>query len=70
MAKTEKDFGNISMSDILKSAKGQNVESLMKSLSPADREKVNSILSNPEETKKILSNPKVMELIRKFRNNG
>ncbi|MBE6738581.1 MAG: hypothetical protein E7566_08060 [Ruminococcaceae bacterium] len=69
MANTEKR-GNNPYGDLLKSAKGQNAESLMQRLSPDQREKVKSILSSPEETNKFLSNPKVQELIRKLKNNG
>ncbi len=67
MAKNEQNdmFGNI-----LKNTKGKSAESLMQRLSPADREKVQSILSSPEETNKFLSNPKIQELIRKLKNNG
>ena len=68
MAKSESN--NIPMSEILKNARGQNVESLMEKLSAADRQKVQSILSDPEEKRKLLSNPLVQELIRKLKNNG
>ena len=56
--------------DALKDAKNKNIQGLMNKLSAEDQQKVRSILQNPEETKKILSNPKVQELLRKFKGNG
>ena len=56
--------------DALKDAKNKNIQGLMNRLSAEDQQKVRNILQNPEETKKILSNPKVQELLRKFKGNG
>lgn len=69
MANTEKR-GNNPYYDLMKNAKGQSIESLMSKLSPSDRQKVQSILSDPEEKNKFLSSPAVQELIRKFKGNG
>lgn len=62
--------GQDMMGDALNDAKNKNIEGLMSKLNAEDRKKVESILSDPEETKKILSNPKVRELIRKLKGNG
>ena len=61
---------NSQYTEALKDVKNKNVQNLMNKLSPEDQKKVRSILENPEETKKILSNPKVRELIRKLNING
>lgn len=66
-----KSFENsTAYTDALKDARNKNIQSLMNRLSAEDQKKVQSILQNPEETKKILSNPKVQELLRKFKDNG
>lgn len=59
-----------SAQDIEASAKQGKVESLIGKLSPAQQEKVKNLLSNPEETEKLLSNPQVQNLIRKLQGNG
>ena len=65
-----RDFDNsFSEEEILKKAKGADVESLMKKLNPQQREAVQSILSDPQKTQQILANPKIQSLIRKLRNN-
>lgn len=63
------DMGNMSEQELLKNAKNADVQSLMQKLSPEQREKVQSILNDPEKTRQILSNPKIQGLIRKLRNN-
>ena len=65
-----RDFDNsFSEEEILKKAKGADVESLMKKLSPQQRETLQGILSDPQKTQQILANPKIQSLIRKLRNN-
>ena len=65
-----RDFDNsFSEEEILKKAKGADVESLIKKLNPQQREAVQSILSDPQKTQQILANPKIQSLIRKLRNN-
>lgn len=61
---------NKAYTDAINDAKHKNIQSLMNRLSADDRKKVENILSSPEETKKLLSNPKVQELIRKLKGNG
>ena len=56
--------------EILNNAKGADVQSLMQKLSPEQRSKVQSILNDPVKTSQILSNPKIQQLIRKFKGNG
>jgi len=56
--------------EALNDAKNKNVQKLLNRLSSADQEKVRNILSSPEETQKILSNPKIQELIRKLNGSG
>ncbi|MBR3971321.1 MAG: hypothetical protein IKJ83_00320 [Ruminococcus sp.] len=77
MANRSRNFGdsgkapdNKAYTEAINDANNKNVQSLMNRLSAEDQQKVRSILQNPEETKKILSNPKVQELIRKFKGNG
>jgi len=52
------------------SAKSGNIEKILQKLNPAQREKVKSLLNNPEETRKIMENPQVQALIRKLQGNG
>ncbi len=56
--------------DMKNNAQQGNLEALMKNLSPEQKKKVNSVLNNPEATKKLLENPQVQALIRKLQNNG
>lgn len=56
--------------EIRNSAQAGNVSSLLNKLSKEQRDKVNSVLQNPEETKKLLENPQVQALIRKLQGNG
>ena len=56
--------------EILNNAKGADVQSLMQKLSPEQRSNVQSILNDPVKTSQILSNPKIQQLIRKFKGNG
>lgn len=59
-----------SAQDIEASAKEGKVENLIGKLSPAQQEKVRNLLSDPNETKKLLENPQVQSLIRKLQGNG
>lgn len=43
------------------------VRSLMSKLSPEDREKVKSLLSDKSACEKILNSPEAQDLIRKFK---
>ena len=56
--------------DIESCARQGKVEELLGKLSDSQREKVNSLLSDPEQTKKLLSSPAVQSLIRKLSSNG
>ncbi len=56
--------------EMKRSAKEGNVEALMKNLSEEQKAKVNSVLQNPEATKKLMENPQVQALIRKLQGNG
>lgn len=44
----------------------QLLNNLLKSLSPADTEKLNKILNDKEATNKILSTPQAQQLLQKF----
>lgn len=44
----------------------QMLNNLLKSLSPADAEKLNKILNDKEATNKILSTPQAQQLLHKF----
>ncbi len=57
--------GNIP-EELLKKAKKGNLEALTKNLSEKDKEKVNSILSDPQKQKEFLSNPQVKALMKKL----
>lgn len=59
-----------SAEEIENSAKQGNVDSLIGKLSPAQQEKVKALLSNPEQTRKLMENPQVQALIRKLQGNG
>lgn len=52
--------------DQLKEAANKDGGKLLYSLSESDREKVTSVLSDPEKTREILSSPKAQELLKKF----
>ena len=57
---------NMSRSEILSSMKSGNVNSVLNSLNPENRSKVNSILSNPELTKKLMEDKGVQDILRKL----
>lgn len=57
---------NLSQSEILSSMKSGNVNSVLNSLNPENRSKVNSILSNPELTKKLMEDKGVQDILRKL----
>ena len=44
----------------------QLLNNLLKSLSPADTEKLNKILNDKDATNKILSTPQAQQLLQKF----
>ncbi len=56
--------------EIKKSAQSGNLDYLTDRLSPEQQRKVKAILSNPEETKKIMENPQVQALLRMLNSNG
>lgn len=57
--------------NIIKSAiNGKNANDLLKSLSLEDRNKINSILANKTAMEKLMQNPQVMDLIKKFSAGG
>ena len=71
------DFLNIlsqklghSPESLKKSAQSGDMTTLLSSLSPHQREMVSSILGDPEKTKKLMENPGVQSIIKKFSQNG
>ena len=71
------DFLNIlsqklghSPESLKKSAQSGDMATLLSSLSPQQREMVSSILGDPEKTKKLMENPGVQSIIKKFSQNG
>lgn len=59
-----------SPAEIKESAQSGNIQGLLSKMNPEQREKVNSLLSNPEATKKLMENPQVQALIKKLSGNG
>ena len=59
-----------SAQDIEAGAKEGKVESLIGKLSSAQQERVRALLSDPQETNKLLSNPQVQALLRRLQGNG
>ena len=57
---------NMSQSEILSSMKSGNVNSVLNSLNPENRNKVNSILSNPELVGKLMEDKGVQDILRKL----
>ena len=57
---------NMSSSDIVQSMKSGNVNSVLDTLNPDQRQKVGAILSNPELTKKLMENKEVQDILRKL----
>ncbi|MBQ2688145.1 MAG: hypothetical protein IJF52_05920 [Clostridia bacterium] len=55
-----------SSDEVLKSMKTGDVNSVLNSLNQDQRSKVNSILSNPELTKKLMEDKSVQEILRKL----
>lgn len=55
-----------SSSEIMDSMKTGDVNSVLNSLNTDQRSKVNSILSNPELTKKLMEDKSVQEILRKL----
>lgn len=44
----------------------EKLDEIMKKLSPADKQKVETVLKDPELTKKIFSTPEAQALYKKF----
>lgn len=57
---------NMSSSDIMQSMKSGDVNSVLGSLNYDQRQKVGSILSNPELTKKLMEDKGVQDILRKL----
>ncbi|MBE6793669.1 MAG: hypothetical protein E7532_01840 [Ruminococcaceae bacterium] len=57
---------NMSSDEIVDSMKSGNVNPVLNSLSSEQRSKVNSILSNPEITKKLMEDKGVQDILRKL----
>ncbi|MBQ2824813.1 MAG: hypothetical protein IJF19_00940 [Clostridia bacterium] len=57
---------NMSSSDIMQSMKSGDVNSVLGSLNSDQRQKVGSILSNPELTKKLMEDKGVQDILRKL----
>lgn len=57
---------NMSSNEIVNSMKTGNVNNVLDSLNSAERSKVNSILSNPEITKKLMEDKGVQDILRKL----
>lgn len=55
-----------SSEEIAQSMKTGDVNGVLNSLNPSQREKVNSILSNPQLTKKLMEDASVREILRKL----
>lgn len=55
-----------SSNEIMDSMKSGDVNSVLNSLNSEQRSKVNSILSNPELTKKLMEDKSVQEILRKL----
>lgn len=55
-----------SSNEIMDSMKSGDVDSVLNSLSGEQRSKVNSILSNPELTKKLMEDRSVQEILRRL----
>ncbi len=57
---------NMSSGDIMQSMKSGDVNSVLNTLNPDQRQKVGSILSNPELTKKLMEDKGVQDILRKL----
>lgn len=55
-----------SSNEIMESMKTGDVSSVLNSLNTDQRSKVNSILSNPELTKKLMEDKSVQDILRKL----
>ena len=56
--------------EIKKSAQNGNLDYMTSNLTPEQQSKVKAILSDPNETKRIMENPQVQALIRMLNSNG
>lgn len=56
--------------EIKSSAQSGNLDTLTGNLSEEQQKKVKAILSDPEQTRKIMENPQVQALIRMLSSNG
>ena len=57
---------NMSSNEIVNSMKTGNLNNVLDSLNSDQRSKVNSILSNPEITKKLMEDKGVQDILRKL----
>ena len=57
---------NMSSNEIVNSMKTGNVNNVLDSLNSDQRSKVNSMLSNPELTKKLMEDKGVQDILRKL----
>lgn len=57
---------NMSSNDIMQSMKSGDVNSVLNTLNSDQRQKVGSILSNPELTKKLMEDKGVQDILRKL----
>lgn len=60
---------NTTSENIQESAQENNIDNLLKNLNPQQAQKVKSILSNPQESQKILDSPAAQAIIRKMNGN-
>ena len=57
---------NMSSNDIMQSMKSGDANSVLNTLNSDQRQKVGSILSNPELTKKLMEDKGVQDILRKL----
>lgn len=52
--------------NLKKAAQSGNLQNVLKNLNPNDAQKIQKVLSNKEEAKKLLSTPQAQQLLKKF----
>lgn len=57
---------NMSSNEIMRSMKSGDVNSVLDTLNPDQRQKVGAILSNPELAKKLMEDKGVQDILRKL----
>ncbi len=57
-------LSRLSNSSLSEAQKNKSAEGLLSSLPKDDRDKINSVLSNPEKLKQLLSSPKAQQLFK------